>query len=59
MALKLSFDLGEEAQRLEHAVEAANAKGTRTLDLIQDKTQPASSTSQVGDAILMALDETE
>jgi 3-isopropylmalate dehydrogenase len=34
MALRYSFDLGEEADRLEKAVEAVLADGLRTADLL-------------------------
>jgi len=56
MALRYSFDLGDEADRLEKAVEAVLASGVRTADLMQaDGTQPAS-TSEMGDAVITALD---
>ena len=56
MALRYSFDQGEEADRLEAAVEKVLADGVRTGDLMQaDDAQPVS-TSQMGDAILAALE---
>lgn len=56
MALRYSFDAGDEATRLEQAVENVLASGVRTADLMQaDDAQPVS-TSQMGDAILAALD---
>lgn len=56
MALRYSFDQGEEADRLEAAVEKVLADGVRTGDLMQaDDAQPVN-TSQMGDAILAALD---
>jgi len=55
MALRYSFDAGEEAGRLEAAVEKVLADGLRTADLIgEDGRQPVS-TSQMGDAIVAAL----
>jgi len=56
MALRYSFDAGEEAGRLEAAVEKVLADGLRTADLIgEDGRQPVS-TSQMGDAIVAALE---
>ncbi len=56
MALRYSFDAGDEADRLEAAVEQVLADGLRTADLLgEDGVQPVS-TSQMGDAILAALD---
>jgi 3-isopropylmalate dehydrogenase len=56
MALRYSFDQGEEAARLEAAVEKVLADGLRTADLLgEDGTSPVS-TSEMGDAILAALD---
>ncbi|MFQ6547512.1 3-isopropylmalate dehydrogenase [Aestuariibius sp. 2305UL40-4] len=57
MALRYSFDKGDEADRLEKAVEQVLADGVRTGDLIgEDGTKPVS-TSGMGDAILAALDK--
>ncbi|WP_299968719.1 3-isopropylmalate dehydrogenase [uncultured Roseobacter sp.] len=56
MALRYSFDQGDEATRLEQAIEAVLADGARTADLMgADGGQPIS-TTQMGDAILTALD---
>ena len=56
MALRYSFDQGIEADRLEVAVEKVLADGLRTADLLgQDGVAPVS-TSQMGDAIIAALD---
>ena len=56
MALRYSFDLGEEADRLEAAVEKVLADGIRTADLMQAGDAKAVSTSEMGAAILAALD---
>ncbi|QPH55570.1 3-isopropylmalate dehydrogenase [Pontivivens ytuae] len=58
MALRYSFDQGEEADRLEKAVENALADGARTGDLMGPDGGTPLSTSGMGDAILKALDET-
>ena len=55
MALRYSFDLGEEATRLEKAVEKVLADGVRTADLLRDEGATPVSTSQMGDAIVAAL----
>lgn len=57
MALRYSFDQGDEATRLEQAVEAVLAKGIRTGDLMQSGEATPATTSQMGDAVLAALDE--
>ncbi|MEO1025802.1 MAG: 3-isopropylmalate dehydrogenase [Pseudomonadota bacterium] len=55
MALRYSFDKGDEAARLEEAVNAVLADGLRTADLIgQDGVSPVS-TSAMGDAIIAKL----
>jgi len=56
MALRYSFDHGDEAARLERAVEQVLADGVRTADLMQSDGGTPASTSQMGDAILAALD---
>ncbi|WP_414896570.1 3-isopropylmalate dehydrogenase [Rhodovulum sp. YEN HP10] len=56
MALRYSFDQGAEATRLEKAVEKVLADGVRTADLMQSEGGTPVSTSQMGDAILAALD---
>jgi len=55
MALRYSFDQGEEAARLERAVESVLAKGIRTADLMQADGGKAVSTSEMGDAIIAEL----
>ncbi len=58
MALRYSFDLGDEAARLENAVEAVLAKGIRTPDLMQAGGGTPATTAQMGDAVIAALEET-
>ncbi len=55
MALRYSFDLGEEATRLETAVEKVLADGVRTADLLGEEGVTPVSTSEMGDAIVAAL----
>ena len=56
MALRYSFDKGDEATRVEEAVNAVLADGLRTADLLgQEGVEPVS-TSEMGDAILAKLD---
>jgi len=56
MALRYSFDQGDEATRLETAVEKVLADGARTADLMGPEGGTPISTSDMGDAILAALD---
>ncbi len=56
MALRYSFDQGAEADRLEKAVETVLDQGVRTADLMQKGGGTPASTTQMGDAILQALD---
>ncbi|MDA7428274.1 3-isopropylmalate dehydrogenase [Primorskyibacter aestuariivivens] len=56
MALRYSFDQGDEADRLEAAVEQVLADGKRTADLLGEEGVTPVSTSEMGDAILGALD---
>ncbi|MGB7319130.1 MAG: 3-isopropylmalate dehydrogenase [Planktotalea sp.] len=56
MALRYSFDAGAEADRLEAAVEKVLADGIRTADLMQAGDGKPVSTTEMGDAILAALD---
>jgi len=56
MALRYSFDLGDEATRLEVAVEKVLADGIRTADLMQSNDGKLVTTSQMGDAIVAALE---
>ncbi len=55
MALRYSFDMGEEADRLEAAVEKVLADGVRTGDLLNDAGVKPVSTSEMGDAVIAAL----
>ncbi|MEI4233040.1 3-isopropylmalate dehydrogenase [Roseovarius sp. D22-M7] len=57
MALRYSFDLGDEAARVERAVEKVLADGLRTADLAGEEGVVPVSTTQMGDAILAALEE--
>lgn len=56
MALRYSFDLGEEADRVERAVEAVLAQGLRTADLMGPEGGEPVSTGAMGDAIIAAMD---
>ncbi|SFP31731.1 3-isopropylmalate dehydrogenase [Tranquillimonas alkanivorans] len=56
MALRYSFDLGDEATRLEKAVEKVLADGVRTADLMQAGERDPATTAQMGDAVIAALD---
>ncbi|MCY4315276.1 MAG: 3-isopropylmalate dehydrogenase [Roseovarius sp.] len=55
MALRYSFDLGGEADRLETAVEQVLADGVRTADLLPEGDATAVSTSRMGDAVIEKL----
>ncbi|MCH2078321.1 MAG: 3-isopropylmalate dehydrogenase [Rhodobacteraceae bacterium] len=55
MALRYSFDMGEEATRLEASVEKVLADGVRTPDLMQSGEGTPATTSQMGDAVLEAF----
>ncbi|ASM74171.1 MULTISPECIES: 3-isopropylmalate dehydrogenase [Roseobacteraceae] len=56
MALRYSFDQGDEAARLEAAIEKVLADGVRTADLLGEEGVTPVSTTGMGDAILAALD---
>ena len=56
MALRYSFDQGDEADRLEAAVEKVLADGVRTPDLMGPEGGTPTTTTGMGDAILAALD---
>jgi 3-isopropylmalate dehydrogenase len=56
MALRYSFDQGAEADRLEKAVEQVLADGVRTADLMQAGDKAPASTTEMGDAVIAALD---
>ncbi|MBF9032964.1 3-isopropylmalate dehydrogenase [Rhodobacterales bacterium HKCCE2091] len=55
MALRYSFDMGDEATRLEQAVEAVLADGLRTADLMGPEGGTPISTADMGDAIIAKL----
>ena len=55
MALRYSFDQGDEATRLESAVEKVLADGARTGDLMGPEGGTPLSTGEMGDAIIEAL----
>ena len=55
MALRYSFDQGDEADRLEAAVQSVLADGYRTGDIMQDGMKRVG-TVEMGDAILAKLD---
>jgi 3-isopropylmalate dehydrogenase len=56
MALRYSFDMGDEAARVEAAVETVLANGARTADLMGPDGGVPISTTGMGDAILAALE---
>ena len=56
MALRYSFDMGEEASRVERAVEKVLADGIRTGDLLNEEGATPATTTQMGDAVVAALD---
>ncbi|MCC5960371.1 MAG: 3-isopropylmalate dehydrogenase [Rhodobacteraceae bacterium] len=56
MALRYSFDQGDEAARLEAAIQQVLADGVRTADLMGPEGGVAVTTSGMGDAIIQALD---
>ena len=55
MALRYSFDMGEEATRIENAVEGVLADGVRTADLLQADGEQPVTTSEMGNAIVAKL----
>jgi 3-isopropylmalate dehydrogenase len=56
MALRYSFDLGQEATRVEQAVEKVLADGLRTADLLGPEGGTPVGTGAMGDAIVAALE---
>ena len=54
MALRYSFDMGKEADRLDAAIAAVLSKGLRTADIKSDGAQTVS-TSEMGEAIVGEL----
>ncbi len=57
MALRYSFDQGAEADRLEAAIEKVLADGVRTADLLAEEGVQPVSTSEMGDTIVAALND--
>ena len=57
MALRYSFDRGEDADLLERAVEKVLADGVRTADLMAADGGTPVGTSEMGDHIVAALDQ--
>ena len=55
MMLRYSFDMGEDADLIERAVENALATGARTADIAEHGVEPISC-SAMGDAVLAELD---
>jgi 3-isopropylmalate dehydrogenase len=55
MMLRYSFDLGEDADLVDQAIAKVLAEGKRTADIAEAGSTKVS-TSQMGDAILDALD---
>ena len=55
MALRYSFDLGGEADRLEMAVEQVLTDGVRTADLLLEGDSAPVSTSRMGDVVIEKL----
>ena len=55
MAMRYSFNMGQEADRLEAAIAAALAKGLRTADIKSDGSNVVS-TSEMGDAVIGELE---
>jgi 3-isopropylmalate dehydrogenase len=56
MALRYSFDMGDDAARVEKAVEKVLADGLRTADLLGPEGGTPISTTAMGDAVIAALD---
>ena len=56
MALRYSFDQGDEVTRLEKAIETVLAEGLRTPDLLGNEGNRPVGTAEMGDAIVAALD---
>ena len=55
MLLRYSFDLGEEADRLEKAIAQRAGEGIRTADIAQPGNAKVGTTA-MGDAVLKELD---
>ncbi len=55
MALRYSFNMGKEADRIDQAIAAALARGLRTADIKSDGSKVVT-TAQMGDAIISEMD---
>jgi 3-isopropylmalate dehydrogenase len=55
MALRYSFDMGKEADRIEQAISAALGRGLRTADIASGSTAIVS-TAQMGDAVMAEME---
>ena len=55
MALRYSFAMGEDAARIEAAVQTVLANGLRTADLLGPSGGASVSTTEMGDAVVAAL----
>jgi 3-isopropylmalate dehydrogenase len=55
MALRYSFDMGQQAALVEGAVEAVLAQGIRTADLIGEEGTSPVTTAEMGDAVVAAM----
>jgi 3-isopropylmalate dehydrogenase len=55
MALRYSFERGQEADLIDRAIEAALAQGLRTADIKSEGTRLVN-TAQMGDAILHEME---
>jgi 3-isopropylmalate dehydrogenase len=55
MAMRYSFNMGAEADRLEAAIAAALAKGLRTADIKSDGAKIVS-TAEMGEAVVAELE---
>jgi 3-isopropylmalate dehydrogenase len=55
MALRYSFDMGKEADRIEQAISAALGRGLRTADIASGSTAIVS-TAQMGDAVIAEME---
>jgi 3-isopropylmalate dehydrogenase len=56
MALRYSFNMGQEADRLDAAISAVLAKGLRTADIKSDGTKVIS-TADMGEAVIGELEK--
>ena len=56
LSLKAVFSMGDDATRIEKAVEKVLADGVRTADLMGPAGGTPVTTSEMGDAVIAALD---